>query len=273
MQQNDRRITYPGIRPFSLRAYYWEMYHVTPAEAMEMHVHSECEIYIHVSGDVSFVVEDHLYAIQPGNIVITRPHEYHHCIYQKDTDHKHFVIQVSPDGNESLFRRFYQRKPGESNLLSLPPRETERLFALTRALAEETGSELRDYTLLFEILDLLNTAKALDAGTDLYPDVILTLNYINTHLAEKITVRSLAQQVYTSVNTLERHFHEKLGMTLTEYMRRIRLAKAADLLLDTPNVTEVCALCGFSGYSSFIAQFRDAYGITPLQYKKKYHRD
>ena len=55
----------------------------------ESHIHEECEIYLNLSGDVSFEVENKIYPISRGSVIITRPYEYHHCIYHSDACHKH----------------------------------------------------------------------------------------------------------------------------------------------------------------------------------------
>ena len=39
------------------------------------HIHSFCEVYLNLSGDVSFVVEDSVYPVGRGDIIITKPNE------------------------------------------------------------------------------------------------------------------------------------------------------------------------------------------------------
>ena len=53
----------------------------SPARYSPAHIHDLCEIYVNLSGNVSFVVERNLYKILPGDIIITKPYEYHHCVY------------------------------------------------------------------------------------------------------------------------------------------------------------------------------------------------
>ena len=54
----------------------------SPLNHNESHIHKECEIYINLSGDVSFEVENHIYPISRGSVIITRPYEYHQGGYQ-----------------------------------------------------------------------------------------------------------------------------------------------------------------------------------------------
>ena len=68
------------IKPFDMTATYIEIDSNSPLNVYDDHIHNECEIYINLSGDVSFAVENSVYPIMPGGIIITRPLEYHHCI-------------------------------------------------------------------------------------------------------------------------------------------------------------------------------------------------
>jgi len=85
----------------------------------ETHIHKECEIYLNLSGNVCFEVENHLYPISRGSVIITRPYEYHHCIYRSNARHEHFWITFSAEESEDLFRLFFGREKGTNNLIIL----------------------------------------------------------------------------------------------------------------------------------------------------------
>ena len=103
-------IAHEGMAPFQLSVKYIDYVPEKPEDYPVSHVHSQCEVYINLSGDVSFVVENSIYPISPGSVIITRPFEYHHCIYHKNVEHKHFWILFSSDGNEPLLDLFYNRQ-------------------------------------------------------------------------------------------------------------------------------------------------------------------
>ena len=60
------------------------------------HIHSFCEVYLNLSGDVSFVVEDSVYPVGRGDIIITKPNEVHRCVYHSDCVHEHFCLWFCP---------------------------------------------------------------------------------------------------------------------------------------------------------------------------------
>ncbi|MDE6400060.1 MAG: helix-turn-helix transcriptional regulator, partial [Muribaculaceae bacterium] len=58
------------------------------------------------------------------------------------------------------------------------------------------------------------------------------------------------------------------GMTPNDYIRNIRLQKAAELLRTTNmRVNEVCWQVGFSSRSHFAKCFQSQFGVSPSEYK------
>ncbi|MDP4270586.1 MAG: helix-turn-helix domain-containing protein, partial [Bacteroidota bacterium] len=64
-----------------------------------------------------------------------------------------------------------------------------------------------------------------------------------------------------------RHIKQLTGLTPVDYIRTIRMKKAAMLLAQQKfSVSEVMYLVGFSNYSYFSKCFQAIYGTTPKQY-------
>ena len=93
--------------------------------------------------------------------------------------------------------------------------------------------------------------------------------YIEEHLAEQISLKTLARLVRLSPYHFCRAFKQSFGLPPNRYhtSRRIELAK---VLLAKPaaSVTEVGFTLGFSQTSSFSAAFRRATGFTPTSYHR-----
>lgn len=258
-----------GIKPFEMTATYIEIDSRSPLNVYDDHIHNECEIYINLSGDVSFAVENSVYPVMPGGIIITRPLEYHHCIYHTNKLHKHFWILFSAAGNERLFDIFYKRELGKNNLLMLPADKTEELFSLCHNLTDGCEEETEKYHRFFKLINLLNSANAVNAPDNSVGDsIIKAINCINNNLSRNISVTEIARECNVSVNTLERRFLRELNISPSAYIRKKRLANAAKLLSEGHSVTEAAEMSGFADCSNFILLFKKAYQITPLQYKK-----
>lgn len=265
--RND--VDYGGIFPFEMMMKYLELDSTSLQNKFNSHVHSECEIYINVSGDVSFMVEGHIYPIKSGDIIITKPYEYHHCIYNSNALHKHFWILLNSNGNEKLLDVFFNRKTGKGNLLSLDDDKKAKLLAHCEKMLSENQSEVEKYLNFFKLLSFLENAKEIsDAEKSYHRDTLYAISRINRNYNEKISVSKLASEAHVSVNTLERHFAENVKMSPSSYLKKVRMAKAAKFLSSDLQVSDVAEKCGFGDYSQFISEFKKFYGVTPLKYKK-----
>ncbi len=101
------------------------------------------------------------------------------------------------------------------------------------------------------------------------PQFSLAFDYINLHYKEGITIKEIANETHQSISTLERNFKSIIGKTPNQYLKDLRLSKAAQLLKDGESVLDACMKSGFSDYSLFIQTFKKEFGTTPLKYKKK----
>jgi AraC-like DNA-binding protein len=95
------------------------------------------------------------------------------------------------------------------------------------------------------------------------------LEYIRIHYRDSLTLSDLAEQFHLSSKYLSRYFKEKFHITISEYIRHLRMTHAKELLETTDlSITEVAAQSGFSGVSFFIRQFTEANGCSPRKWKQ-----
>ena len=269
-------ITLPPQSPVGIGIKYVDTRPSQKDKTNDSHAHPECEIYINLSGDVSFMVEKHIYPVSRGSIVITRPYEYHHCIYHSDEQHKHFWILFSPSSDNdyikaSLFGKFFSRNLGMNNLLRLGEDDEDKLISLCHKLSRGDMREAEMYAGFYQLIDLIDKAEVTSEKKSNYPAEIDTaLGFINQNFKNSaITIQDVANHSGVSVNTLERHFRSNLSISPNSYLKKKRLAHAAELLFFGKTVSEACEESGFSDYSHFIALFKSSYGTTPLKYKKE----
>ena len=92
--------------------------------------------------------------------------------------------------------------------------------------------------------------------------------YIQEHYRETISMEALARSAHVSRRQCFRLFREQLHTTPVEYINRVRLSRAARMLLDSEeSVTRIALECGFASASYFGQMFRRHYGCTPVQYR------
>lgn len=95
------------------------------------------------------------------------------------------------------------------------------------------------------------------------------LSYIRAHLADTLTIQSIAAAASVSESECIRCFRAMTGTTPIRYAIQLRLQKAAELLTETDDkVAEIGAACGFQEMGYFARAFRSQYGATPSAYRK-----
>lgn len=266
----EKRILLDRLGPIPFSIQYVENCLETDENRHCNHVHDACEVYVNLEGNVSFVVEDHLYPITSGNIIITRPYEAHHCVYHDSSVHRHYVIRFSGEGCSELLPFVFRREAGRDNLIVLQKGKEVALRSLCDHLLSGYDNALSSYICFLRIFDLLRNGTAQnDIEMQATPSTLFTLKYINENIAEHISISLLAEQCLTSVSTLERNFKKDVGTTPSKYILERRLSLSLAYLQGNYSIREVSEKCGFSDYSHFISGFRKRFGVTPMQYMKR----
>lgn len=84
---------------------------------------------------------------------------------------------------------------------------------------------------------------------------------------ENYGVEQLSSDLCMSRMTFYRRIQMTTGQKPTEFIRTIRLRKAASMLSnETHSISEICYATGFSSVSYFSRCFRQVYGVPPTQY-------
>lgn len=96
------------------------------------------------------------------------------------------------------------------------------------------------------------------------------MNYVEDHLAERITMEAIARAVHMSVRSIQQGFREELGMTPMTYVRERRLERVREELTDAipadgVTVTQVAERWGFNHLGSFAVEYRKRWGETPSE--------
>lgn len=88
-------------------------------------------------------------------------------------------------------------------------------------------------------------------------------DYIEQHISQDFTLEELAGVAHFSKYHFHRIFHSTAGETLFQFIQRLRIEKAAVLLLNHPkkSITEIALECGFSGPAVFARAFKESFGV------------
>jgi len=265
-----RNISFPSNRALALQ---WNRVNVD--EYMDSvtsfsHTHPYYEMYVYVSGAISFSVNDRVFPLECGDIVVTRPGMLHHAIVDGVCRHNHYCInfftfdpslEVLFDGlSERVHIRMRQER--KDRFLSL----MESLSDMFSTAQIDPFSKLSSVYALFSML-LPETGAATDLT---YPENLRQiLFYIRENYATIRTVRQLCEMFFISQSSLERIFRQHLHITPYKYLFSMKMNGACRMLNEGKSVMDAAMLNGFSDCSLFIADFRKQFGLTPNQYKKQ----
>ncbi|MFC7681110.1 response regulator [Paenibacillus sp. GCM10028914] len=92
---------------------------------------------------------------------------------------------------------------------------------------------------------------------------------VRGRLHENITLRDIANRFSFSPNYLGVIFKEETGLNFSDYVIAMRMEKARDLLIHTKlKIYEIASQTGYQYLPYFSRQFKDTYGMTPLEYRR-----
>jgi len=150
--------------------------------------------------------------------------------------------------------------------------------AETFRLSENFISRIEQYTdadqLALWISDIVRrfVVQAFDLAQVKHSDVVFkTTNYIKRNCAEKLSLDSLAKEVFLSKSYLSSVFKKETGMSLTAYITKIRVEKSKKLLLeDNASLSNISSQCGFKDQSYFTKVFKKETGVSPKRFRTNY---
>lgn len=95
-------------------------------------------------------------------------------------------------------------------------------------------------------------------------------DYIQQNLEAEMSLEELANVAAFSKYHFGRIFAMMTGETLFQYIQRMRVEKAASLLLSNPdrNITDTALSCGFSGSQAFSRSFNKRFGVSATRWRK-----
>ncbi len=94
--------------------------------------------------------------------------------------------------------------------------------------------------------------------------------FINRNINKKITLKDVAQSIFLSEKQISRIIEKEYGCTFSELLTEKRLSIAQVLLKNTDmKVSDIAAQTFYGTEAYFYTVFKNKYGVSPLQYRKK----
>lgn len=170
---------------------------------------------------------------------------------------------------------FFDRQPGGKgwdDIEAALPRAVDGVKA-REAYFQATFMNSSDIYDLQNLMSLLvkSIADLLAADKHNFSKYDKILEYIEKNFQRDITLDDLSQLSSFNPSYISQLFRKKTGLTLTEFISRVRVRKAKELLLKSDmSIGEVAFSVGFQDQNYFSRVFKQVEAFTPREYRKKY---
>jgi PAS domain S-box-containing protein len=101
-----------------------------------------------------------------------------------------------------------------------------------------------------------------------FADVI---EHLHKNYSESLTTEDLAMMADLSVPQFERRFRSAFGTSPHQYLMRVRIENATQMLIDTDlTITDIAQACGFYDHAHFSRLYRRFMNTSPTKYRSKH---
>ncbi len=160
---------------------------------------------------------------------------------------KMVLLEVDPEGYKHINNQYYDVMFELRNMLSFEEKVTKVMHVVTH-IADMIESKRDDHN-----SKLVERVK----------------KYIMARYNEDIQLNSIAESVCLSKNYVSQLFKQKMGMSIIEYVHRIRITKAKELMENTDQkIYEISDAVGYSDQHYFSSVFKRFTGLSPSEYKE-----
>lgn len=242
------------------------------------HKHNHMEIAYIMSGKAIFNINNRSYEVEEGDIILINP------------EYEHYGMPVSVE-KPSLeffvgFSNFKFNNMEENTLflneypiIKTTASSRKKFIDLIEDIMKENSSNqtgkdfmLKSYLTQFILLSIREKKQENTTFSETKKSTISKeiQSYFHEHFAEKISLEQIAKNLYLSPFYISKVFKEEIGETPINYLIKIRLENAKDLLLNQQNLSikEISSIVGYEDAYHFSKSFKKYYGLSPAEYKK-----
>lgn len=243
------------------------------------HSHEEYELYYLLSGKRRFFIHDTIYMLDKGSFVLLKSGVVHKTTNVGAETHERIIIYFNGDYLRRLFKDKCKTiatvfdKP-----YIMPPSGTSAYLEglMSRIETEhELGGEFSEMLTEGYVRELL--VFLFRCGKTGEPPSIVSGNsvieqaarFIVKNYNRNITLEDVSEFVHLSGGYFSKKFKNETGIGFKEYLVKIRLQKAMEMLEETDDsITDIAYKCGFNDSNYFGDAFARAVRMSPSKYRK-----
>lgn len=245
-----------------------------------LHINNYVEIYVYIAGNHQYIVENSVYELRRGDVIIINPLEVHKALPLASGVYERFYFLIDSKAFEGMWSdplsAILNKPIGSGNLISFDEEKREAfleiLYAISNCFRDGRDDQLCAAGYFLQMMSEINqyvTGDRLTVGNVAGTPRLLesVLSYIAEHTANIETITEIASALGVTPQYLSGYFSKHIGTPLKTYIQAKKIALSKELLDKGADVTEACYECGFNDCSYFIRVFKKYVGMTPLSYK------
>lgn len=246
-----------------------------------VHDHDYWEFFAVLQGSYKHTLNDVSSVINENTAFLLRPETDKHCLTNNEKPSSHFTIRI----RKSIMQRccgmlspeIYTRLMKETpSSISLDKAQRNYILSLSSILNnEQNKSERRNLLTNLIVLNIIQTVITqsnliMDDKPKWLAELLVTLN-----LSENIgwTVEDIVANSNFSHTHLLRMFKQYMGMTLREYLTKLKMEKARNMLMHSKmSINQISEVLGYSDSPHFTRTFKRLYNMSPIQFRQSTSR-
>lgn len=261
-----------------------------PAANVGPHTHHTLEISMVLSGTGEYRVGERAYPVTAGDMLLFNNTESHGMWNIGKTDLTNMALEFEPrfiwsdpgmPFDKSFLSMFFSRSSSFQHKLD----PTNPAFADIQMQFREVCREFIEKPPYYEIIvkaklmvllaDIHRgyrpmTCDSFDSFSRYRKAMQQVQSYIAAHYTENLSVEQLAEMVHISPSYFFQIFREVNGLSPKDYIIRMRVDAAMDMLETTStDVLSIAQACGFNSLSNFYAAFKRMTGKSPVKYREQ----
>ncbi|MDF2522796.1 MAG: AraC family transcriptional regulator [Clostridiales bacterium] len=261
-----------------------------PNWSMEPNMHEVYEMVYMKKGNAIFEISGKSTPLGPNDIVIIKPNQPHRFIVKSEMGCEFIVLNFKFENTKSGefsdislsdFLNFVSSKDAGPFITLKVSQKNEIITLLNRILREKESNEIASdflkHLMVMELFVLISRALKMEWENSIKNKspkikelVQAAVSYIQNNYERDISLADIAKFVFLSPSYFIRAFKEEMGISPINYLLKIRIERAKELLEETESkISDIALNVGFSNQQRFNEIFKKHVKMTPLQYRKQ----
>ncbi len=240
-----------------------------------MHSHPSYLFILSFNNQTSLKINGKVKAAMPGKIFALSPHIAHH---ELPSDYPPRYIAVFID--EKFFKMQLIQYPVQQDIIFRGEsfNIAQNLLPLLKNFMIEAENKIYGSEAVLRALSLEICHSVIRSILDFIPvhdrvsnrvEIDRVIEYLHSHIGERITVEEMAKISHMSVSHFSRIFRQETGKSPLDYFNQIRMGMVKKFLLaGDKSITEIALECGFNNASYLSARFYKTFKMSPTEYLK-----